>query len=222
MDSITRIVQLLSEVRRRDRALRVFGAERHRYETRRVADAELAAFERNLGVALPAEYRVFLEEVGWGAGPYYGLWSPAESSRELVDLRDDATAAPSAARPFVLTSPADGGTDPIMAPYPTEGVVPIAHHGCTFWTLLVTAGGAPGTVWDVACYEGEEGEYIPSARAPGLLPTLTKFAALPTLPALPSPPTFLEWYEGWVTRCLTDLSPPRENVLRSWARRVIH
>jgi hypothetical protein len=88
----------------------------------------------------------------------------------------------------------------------------------------VTAGRAAGTVWDVACYEGDEGEYVPSRRAPGLLLTRSEFAALPTLPPLPNPPTFLEWYEGWLTRCLTDLGPaPRGgSFLRAWAWRVIH
>ena len=62
----------------RDVSYRVFGSERHRYRLTPVTPEDLKAFEDELGLALPHEYRIHLSEVGHGAGPYYGLFSPAD------------------------------------------------------------------------------------------------------------------------------------------------
>ena len=69
-------------------------------------------------------------------------------------------------------------------------------------TALVTAGEFVGTVWDVACYQGWDGWWVPARRAPGILGRKHH----KPLPDLTSPPTFLQWYEAWVERVEVDVA----------------
>jgi len=58
---------------------KVFGARGHGFRLGPVMrEEQLQALEAALGVGLPAQYRSFLLRVGGGgAGPYYGLMTPA-------------------------------------------------------------------------------------------------------------------------------------------------
>ncbi|MEV6904865.1 hypothetical protein [Amycolatopsis sp. NPDC051372] len=63
----------LDRLRELDRARRcVFGADTHRYVSRRVPERELRRIEAMRGV-LPSAFRDFLSRVGTGAGPYHGI-----------------------------------------------------------------------------------------------------------------------------------------------------
>jgi hypothetical protein len=88
--------------------------------------------------------------------------------------------------------------------WPCSGCLPICDQGCTFWSVLVLSGEFVGRVWDVACFTGHSGQWLPARRPPGWwefgMPHPRE------LPRLPSPPTFSEWFSGWVERCLTDLA----------------
>jgi hypothetical protein len=65
----------LAMVRELDPKLRIFGADRHRYQLAPPIDAaRLAEVGARFGVALPDGYRAFVTELGdGGAGPYWGL-----------------------------------------------------------------------------------------------------------------------------------------------------
>src|SRR5215510_742048 len=54
----------------------VFGAEAHGFALNTpLAEADVAAIERQHGITLPADYRRFITEVGnGGAGPSYGVF----------------------------------------------------------------------------------------------------------------------------------------------------
>lgn len=211
------IRSLLEEVSRADPARRVFGAATHQYRTRPVSEADLRALERRAGVALPAEYRALLAEVGAGAGPYHGLWSPAQVAEELAlweeDRAEDGAPAPSPASPWPLGGVPPRG-EPASALFPADGGLCIGHQGCTRWTVLVTTGPLQGTVWDAACFVGYEGEYLPARHAPGLLSSPHE------PPPLPRPPRLTEWYVGWLERCLADLAaaPAPAARARPWWR----
>src|SRR5882762_8127570 len=75
----------ISRLRRIDTDLRVFGANGHRYLTHPLSADDVARFESTLCVDLPRTYRNHLLEIGHGAGPYYGLFSPKEVMAELAD-----------------------------------------------------------------------------------------------------------------------------------------
>jgi hypothetical protein len=98
MGSWDDVKRQLERLRGRDRWLQVFGAETHRYVSHPLSRAELHSLEDHLGAKLPKEYRDFLREVGWGAGPYYGIMS---SSAALAHFENDARR--SLAQPFPFT-----------------------------------------------------------------------------------------------------------------------
>src|SRR5262249_45669105 len=85
MTQLTRIHDKLDALRRLDVHLQVFGASTHRYQLAPVlAQADLAAFEQEFGVALPADYAAFLTELGdGGAGPGYGLYALVKSAQDF-------------------------------------------------------------------------------------------------------------------------------------------
>lgn len=207
----------LDALKRLDRKLTVFGASAHRYRARRVSEAELAELERWCGIAMPNAFRRHLAEIGYGAGPYYGLWDPSTIRQELDllygEYSAESGARPSPARPFPLSRVdaakiedrrSAGDNEPwIASTWPIDGCIPICHQGCTYWTVLVLSGECAGCVWNVANYEGREGLWLPSHRPTGCLLNREQ---LKTLPHLPSPPTFEDWFWGWVEQATTDLS----------------
>ncbi len=159
-------------------------------------------FERSIGVALPVGYREFLLQIGFGCGPYYGIWSPGEVLTEVESLSfgDEGVKRPSSSNAFPLK---EVSANIQNQEWPSSGCIPICHHGCTFWSVLVLEGAFRGSVWDVACYVGIDGEWIPAQRPPGLIDF--ENSALRELASLGSPPGFVEWVEGWIERCLVDL-----------------
>lgn len=204
----------LDEVRRRDHTYSVFGANTHLYWNRPVSPADLAQLEVDSGVPLPPEYATFMQDVGYGAGPYYGLWSPRVSLAEIRALGheyEQKTGTPiSPALPFPfrastlrdIDARAAAGARPAVAEqdWPCSGCLPICDQGCTFSSVLVLNGDFAGHVWDLACFSGFSGEWMPAQRPPGTLHGRV------VLEPLPRPPTFAEWFVGWLEQCEADLS----------------
>jgi hypothetical protein len=73
-DAIGRILAKLAAVRRGGYAS--FGSEKHRFKLNPpLAEATIAAVEKQHTVQLPNDYRLFLAAAGnGGAGPYYGIF----------------------------------------------------------------------------------------------------------------------------------------------------
>jgi hypothetical protein len=185
----------------KDPEIGVFGASGnsgHFFLSKRHTSGEVERLEQKLGVRLPEDYRQFLLEVGSGAGPYYGLFSPAQILDWIECPLEEGIGRPDAALPFgfgrfdaeeIRKRPVDKTVEPALKmKWPCNGCIPICHHGCTFWSVLVTAGECEGSVWDVACYVSEDGLWQPAKRPPGILQRSD----------LPCPPTFFQWYEGWL------------------------
>ncbi|HXU80615.1 MAG TPA: SMI1/KNR4 family protein [Polyangia bacterium] len=209
---LERVAAKLDRLGALDRGRAVFGATNHQYFSRPVAPAAVERLESYLGVGLPGPYRAFLLEVGAGAGPYHGLWSPEQTLHELVSLVDgivdEGEPAPRFDRPFPVDRAWGAAVGREMAttgaaaadhPYPCDGAIPIADQGCAYWSALITVGDYAGTVWSVANAVGTEGIWAPGERPPGLLDRRVK------LPPIPCPPTFLDWCEGWLDGCLHEL-----------------
>jgi len=127
---------------------------------------ELCAIEATYGVALPPDYRAFLQEIGnGGPGPHYGLL-PFDKALDYDNrLWGEATPVSHLAAPFPHTAmfnpaPAqelagervDRGeiTDDEFGRIvhsATQGTLGLAHHGCAYYDVLVVTGPTRGTVW---------------------------------------------------------------------------
>jgi hypothetical protein len=134
-----------------DPDLRSFGSTRHRYQLgATLSTAEIAAFETEYGIVLPAAYRTFLLEVGdGGAGPYYGLFALADErlpDYETEERRDSGHLA----REFPHVS-AWNAVELTEHEYNharwNEGSLIVAEFGCGAFFRLVVSGPARGEVW---------------------------------------------------------------------------
>lgn len=211
------MVAQIRKLRLLDGSYEVFGARSHQYLSTQANAVEIQWMERELGTSLPEEYRNFLIEIGYGAGPYYGLWSPRQVLTEICDLCQEYGAEtgvqvkPYASFPLtqqdlrIVNEKIRLEDEKPFAekPWPSSGCIPICYHGCTFWSVLILQGEFIGCVWDVASYVAYEGLWVPAARPPGLCEFGT--SSTKVLQPLRSPPTFDEWFHGWLERCLTDL-----------------
>ncbi len=143
-EQILELGRLVALLRDRDRELRVFGADKrggHQYLFRPpLSEMQLAGFEAEHQIALPAEYRLFLALVGnGGAGPYYGLMSLDETARNH-DLR--------AAFPWTSEITFQSRGDARLALWlKCPGILKLSHQGCGNYVFLVVRGTAYGQLW---------------------------------------------------------------------------
>ena len=175
-------------------------------------------------------------KTGSGAGPYYGLFAPGKILAEielwsgLRQKEDGVIPSPSAPFPFrqsdaneICSRPKiDPSEDLGRATFLSDGCIPICSQGCTFFSVLVTAGEQIGRVWSVNEDGWPKAEWRPGVRPPGGLSGLKKDGLrdpdkgfVPKrLPVVPMPPTFLQWYEAWLERVEIDLDDYRDSVAR--------
>lgn len=108
-----------------------FGCGWHRFRAApRCSRAQLAAFESQWRVVLPAEFKTVLTEVGNGSGgPYYGL-SPLESWCQPWDPSELDSAI--LTRPFLPHAPRERAVH--------DGAMRVCNAGCEHYLLLVVAG----------------------------------------------------------------------------------
>ncbi|RZJ92286.1 MAG: SMI1/KNR4 family protein [Hymenobacter sp.] len=185
---IARIKTKIPRARAADPRRKVFGANGHRYQLAGpVPIADLLALEQRYGISLPDDYRRFMQEIGPGAGPFYGLHNPCQHATDLVtDPR--ALQQPSHWKPGMseeewtaLTLPFEPedmsdtdfeqATDALFA-----GLLPLGPQGCTYYHALVVSGEHRGRVVNL-----DEERYLP------------KFAY---------ESNFLDWYERWLDEIL--------------------
>ena len=185
----------------------------HRYEPRPVDQDQIAAFETWCGGDLPAEYRQYLLNVGFGPGPYYGLMSFKQVRDELkIIYEDNAEEFGTSGRPgdpFALEAEltaAIAGSNPadvqIEGPKSPGGFMPICSQGCEFLTVMVTGGAHAGRVFTATAFATVGSTWLPAGRPPGIVGHRQPDR---TLPAFPSWPTFTQWVDGWLDQCFADL-----------------
>ena len=196
----------LEELRRRDPAFKVFGANGHRYRLNpALTDAQVSAIEKKYRITLPADYRRFLIEVGnGGAGPYYGVFKLEEEDDGhgfcswskgtlLGDPSELFTHREAWNLPESFFAEAEEASDETWeesywAPRIMNGAIPICHVGCALREWLVVTGPEAGNVWrDDRADQG------------GIRPL-----ALPGRPRL----SFTDWYLDWLKSSLKEVSTP--------------
>jgi hypothetical protein len=196
----------LKSLRRRDFLRTVFGARHHRYHSTKLTPGDMVNLARRLRVWLPREYFQFMLEIGYGAGPYYGLLSPRDV---LSTLRGTGPSIPKPWRPFHFSRAdlvdyeqrtGDWEHRALRARFPCDGGILIGSRGCTYYSMLVTTGEFAGTVWDAGYFVTGEGYYVPAGRPRASLRSAGQAAQV-------QPPTFTEWYASWIDNALSNLSP---------------
>jgi hypothetical protein len=198
------VLERLARVRALDPELAQHGALEHRYRLRPpLSERAIAGFEREHGVALPAEYRLFLTRAGdSGAGPGYGLtplaaWRPelalvtryvafdgdrprvADGRPVLVELgpRPHIERPADPSRPFLLEGPwprRDDDALPAEGAHPLDGCTLLSELGDGYRSFLVITGRRAGEVWE----DHTHGVAFEAIR--------------------PTGETFLAWYERWL------------------------
>ena len=168
-----------------------------------LSDSELCNIEATFGVALPPDYRAFLQEIGnGGPGPYYGMLPFARALDYDDRLWGERVPVNHLAAPFPHTEmfdPAPGLaiadervargeiTDDEFARIvhsATGGTLGLAHQGCAHYDILVVTGPTRGTVWTDAS-DTRQGFH-------------------------PKGIGFLEWYQSWLDGGLPTMWGPRE------------
>lgn len=173
MPTTEELLATLQQLRTIDTEHMVFGAQTHGYVLQPpLSDEEVAQFERENRVALPAAYRDFLLKAGnGGAGPAYGLkpleaWHCEEFSQVTTVLTTKSgerfeagtgeralLARPSdPARPYPFTEAWSApGPDEILSipegSHPFDGCLYLSDLGCGYGYLLIVTGEAAGQVW---------------------------------------------------------------------------
>ena len=155
--------------------------------------AEVADFERQHGIRLPADYRTFVTEIGNGG---YGPGCPGEGLYPFQHSAGPDWPGDSLGRPFPIVKLPDGRETRPRTPTSEatrrnlrNGLLLLSHFGCGILACLVVCGARYGEVWidDFA-----NGEQIFPARDPWIV----------SRPASGVGPSFAEWYEGWLDRQL--------------------
>ncbi len=204
MTTTQELVEMLDWLRVVDTSLQAFGAQTHGYVLQpTLSEEQVAQFERENRIVLPAAYRDFILHAGnGGAGPAYGLrpleaWHCTEFSQVTTVLttksgeRFEAGTGERAAldrpsdpaRPYPFTEPwrAPGPDETLPIPqgsHPFDGCLHVAEIGCGYNYLLVVTGEAAGQVW--ADYTAGDGQVAKAAD------------------------DFCAWYKDWLEEGLMD------------------
>lgn len=162
---ILEIKALIDELRALDIYFHVFGASSHRYDIGpTLSQAEISEFERKYHIALPEDFRLYLQLVGngsgrtppeypynghcytGGAGPDYGLISLEDMGKSLVSGEfplNSKLPLPHYGWHDLWTGPDSDDSATII-----PGILTLNSQGCSGQTHLVVKGEDHGTIWE--------------------------------------------------------------------------
>jgi len=160
-----------------------FGSSGHQWRSYPVPEEKIAEFETKYGITLPEEFRTFIQEIGIGAGPFYGI-------HELMNwLCDDTTeegelnflSSPCLIQPTMCGGTGYTGWDERLEETGVhedrvyQGILSIISQGCTYLSGIIITGPHRGTVLNL-----DLDRQVPQWANP----------------------SFLDWYEKWLDRVL--------------------
>jgi len=187
-EQIERIRGKLVLAGKKDDALKAFGAQSHRYQVRPVPVHLLEEFEDKYQIALPADFRAFLERIGAGAGPFYGIGELERGAGHLLSdpmkylsvpspLNPEMTESEWTKLPLISESDFDDDRYELARSKTYCGLLPFGDQGCANYSCLVVAGPATGRV-----------VYVSDDEMP---------------PFFVYEESFLDWYERWLDEILS-------------------
>jgi hypothetical protein len=170
---------------------------------------EIAAFEVQHGIRLPADYRRFIMEIGSeGYNPGYNMYSPLKDEEERLTWVDLGKPFPfrntmtyediiEFGKARGVYSPDDEeidiDLDKIFVEYIDSGCLYFIYAGCQCWYILIITGEARGQIWSAD---------LPMLFTPVMLLDGELFEADidPSMAANAQRVTFTEWYEAWLNK----------------------
>ncbi len=184
---INQLKILLEKARQADSDCKQFGADHHKYQWNEPASLkEVEAFEKDMGILLPQEYRDFLLFAGnGGAGPYYGLFSldevrgwlswkiepekepwlyPGREALNGDDFEEEDE------EEEILSTETDEEPEEVGDSC-LRGCIPIGSQGDSYFMYLLVTGPNQGRV----VYVESEISYIFFPREPGFLAWYTRW-----------------------------------------------
>jgi hypothetical protein len=218
--SLTTINLGLEKLRVQDHKFDIFGTRKHLFISTPVSLNEVESFESHYSLKVPNEYRRFLLEVGFGAGPYYGIFNPRGIESEILEFGDfcfeeeaEALIKSALSSEFPISiSDAHEIVHKInnrvelphfIGDFPFTGCIPMCFQGCQYWTVLVVAGELRGSVWDVEVSSSDDCRWLPAKRPPGIARNGYKSVGFSDLLPIPS---FNMWFDAWLYQCDADLA----------------
>lgn len=226
-ETIERLLRKLGSLRKADRKLDLFGANKpfgHQYKVKKATASDLADIASRAGRPLPEEYCAWLTHVGFGAGPYYGLLSP-----ERIPLPHDADTLSERSR-------AHGGDAASAATLTTnnirdvaekwrqagtliglsisldsdEGLLPIADEGCGAYSSIALSGELTGRMFGVSPEVMKPRSAWVGVWPEGVARHTVNELGEPVFECAASGHFgFFDWYEAWLDGSLAKLSKPR-------------
>ncbi len=201
-DQLNQIKEKLDRLKKLDRSLHAFGAEKHKYKLNKIkSERELTNFEKEHKITLPTGYREFIKQIGnGGAGPYFGL-EPIENGIYADLDYKNADHLNDLSKPFPHTQHWNLDFGEVTSENEdeyfrkkdkeyfqnkwTNGILRVSNFGCGVSLNLVVNGKEYGNMWvDDRC--NDQGIYPnPYFDTEGRV-------------------TFLNWYELWLDKELKE------------------
>ena len=197
----------LKELKRLDRKKTVFGSQSHNYISKPINSDEIKNYENQYNVLIPDELKLFLIEIGYGAGPDYGIYNIQKMFSEFDEWNDWMENISSIQNSFelkskdsleLINSKTDNPDGFFYKRLKTvNGLLPIQTQGCTYYSFIVINGEQKGKIWNL---DTNEFDVLPG----GVFREVT----------------FFEWYENWLNDKLESLGCKKLNDQNYWERAV--
>lgn len=217
-EKLKEISNKLNQLKKADIRFNTFGSVSHLYNSNKSSIDEITEFESINEIELPSELKEFLLNIGYGAGPEYGIYSLTEMLREhqewasMLDEHSKLSNQCQLSDINAIELIHKKQNDPTSFHYKrltnVNGILPIQTEGCTYFRFIVINGEQKGKIWAV---------------------DINEFDALPALSDVES--NFLDWYESWLNNSLASLVTHEKGVLdksnfekkpSSWREKISH
>ncbi|MHC1683391.1 MAG: SMI1/KNR4 family protein [Clostridiaceae bacterium] len=178
-NKIAEITQGLEVLREVDKEFIKFGAKQHKYISTKTEIGKLNLFEEKFNFTFPSGVKEFYSQIGYGAGPNYGILSLEEIEIWVKSWADFFKVKVEPGRETCLNNEKieeynrdkEDGLGVIIAEN-LDGIIPVSNCGASNCNVLVLNGDQEGYIWTM-------NQEFPAT----FVPTNMKF---------------FQWYEKWL------------------------
>ena len=181
---IKKLKNKISKLKYSDVLFKIFFSSKPKYNPTKISEDDIMKFENKHEILLPYQFRLFLLEIGYGAGPYNGIFSLDKMVNELAEwknilncksyIRNDFELTNADALELIENKRANENLYSYKQLSSLNGLLPIATEGCTYFFFIVLNGEQKGKIWSI---------------------NIDGFNSLPA--GVTQEYDFLSWYEKW-------------------------